>query len=547
MKSVLDKILKEGNTISESKVLSYLPDDINNEQVSEIITLLEDMEVEVTDKEDRPEALAKTKVSEEELVSIKDPLFSYYRDISKTKTISKKEEVELANSFREGTRQVCLALSKNPVTFRLLDGWFAQVDSDQITVDKIVDVRKTYLRETGEKGSSVISMGVEMLPVIKNRIETIKSLKDNYEALSHEILNLDLTEERLEQLMSEVSLVSDTLLQIDSKLVKLADRCKVNRKEFILSYKGNETNLDWTNSFPQNKHWQAFKQHEDYIRSIQQDLSHIEEYLGCSIQLFREIVSDLEKGKKQREEAFHALICANLRLVVFICKKYFPQDGVTSDKIQLGNLGLITAVKKFDPSLGYKFSTYATYWIRAAISKGLRNSRTITMSQEAQQTVSRIKQIQDYYTKKHNRNPRPEEIAKKLKISTDKVQQLLEISQPTVSTDLIIGEDGSTTTLGEILEDTHAQDPLTAFLQSTTSSSLQEVLKNTLSERDMLILNMRFGLSDFVREHTLQEVGDTLNISKQRVAQLQSKAILKIKEQAKQIALKADIINAENK
>jgi RNA polymerase primary sigma factor len=307
------------------------------------------------------------------------------------------------------------------------------------------------------------------------------------------------------------------------------DRSGMPRKDFITSFPKNETNLEWLNKqvAAKKKHSATLKRYSRDILRAQKKLLNLEDECGISINRLKEINRMMSIGEGKARRAKKEMIEANLRLVISIAKKYTNRGLQFLDLIQEGNIGLMKAVDKFEYRRGFKFSTYATWWIRQAITRSIADqARTIRIPVHMIETINKLNRIQRQLLQEMGREPTPEELAEKMEIPEDKIRKVLKIAKEPISTETPIGDDEDSN-LGDFIEDTNVIQPD----QSATTIGLSEDVQNVLSgltPREAKVLRMRFGI-DMNTDHTLEEVGKQFDVTRERIRQIEAKALRKLR------------------
>jgi len=521
-----------------------------------------------------------------------DPIRMYLREMGGVELLSREGEIAIAKRIEAGKDVMLIALSQSPITAQQFFEWNEKLIKDEILVREIIDIDTNYMEDesTGpsakqknsgevekEDGSNeegdddfnptLAAMETEIKPKVLKTVNTltkdynklIKYQKEKldcilnsktfsnakekgYEKTVNEVLenikSLQLSPSVLEELVQKHYVENKKIISLEGNLLRLAMDQKIPRNEFIKFYIGNEINPNLKKFLDTNSVWkQFFTKNKDQFKEIRERLIEMSHKLGISVTDFKKLVSRVQKGEKESRIAKKEMVEANLRLVISIAKKYTNRGLQFLDLIQEGNIGLMKAVDKFEYRRGYKFSTYATWWIRQAITRSIADqARTIRIPVHMIETINKIVRTQRLILSEFGREATPEELAKKLRMPLDKVRKVLKISKEPVSLEKPVGDEEDSS-LGDFIEDTKALAPLEQAIKSNLGEATTKIL-STLTPREERVLRMRFGVG-MNTDHTLEEVGLQFSVTRERIRQIEAKALRKLKHPSRSKQLKS--------
>ncbi|MFL2875546.1 MAG: RNA polymerase sigma factor RpoD [Candidatus Pelagibacter sp.] len=365
-----------------------------------------------------------------------------------------------------------------------------------------------------------------------------KNFKKIQEILVDNFKNLQLAPHVVEELVQSHYKENKKIVSLEGVLLRLSMDNKISREEFLKYYVGNEINPKFESFLKENLTWKAFfKKYKKDFAEIRDRLVEFSKKIGLSVGEFKKLVSRIQKGERESRIAKKEMVEANLRLVISIAKKYTNRGLQFLDLIQEGNIGLMKAVDKFEYRRGYKFSTYATWWIRQAITRSIADqARTIRIPVHMIETINKIVRTQRQIMSEFGREPTPEELAKKLAMPLEKVRKVLKIAKEPVSLETPVGDEEDSS-LGDFIEDKNALQPLDTAIQSNLSESTTKILAS-LTPREERVLRMRFGIG-MNTDHTLEEVGLQFSVTRERIRQIEAKALRKLKHPSRSKQLKS--------
>jgi RNA polymerase primary sigma factor len=580
---------KEQGYLTYAEVNDHLPNDIvDPEQIEDIVNMINDMGITVYEKapevdslvlsdaavtgdDEQEEAAEAIATVDAEFGRTTDPVRMYMREMGTVELLTREGEIRIAKRIEEGLNQVKAALSLFPPVIAQLEETYAPVKAGEGRLTDILtgfidpnapDViaqpgakpaEKTDEEKEEDTGPDPVEASKRLKSIFRRQKRLLKLFEKEgtqtkkvltaREKLTAELAEILLAPKLFEALCNNIRSTVQSIRDLEKQIMLICVRqAGMQRKDFIASFPQNETNLKWIDKHirAKRKYSSILSKMKPEIQRAQRKLILIEEITYLSIAEIKDINRKMAVGEAKARRAKKEMVEANLRLVISIAKKYTNRGLQFLDLIQEGNIGLMKAVDKFEYRRGYKFSTYATWWIRQAITRSIADqARTIRIPVHMIETINKLNRISRQMLQEMGREPTPEELAERMEMSEDKVRKVLKIAKEPISMETPIGDDEDSH-LGDFIEDTTVSSPV----DSATGSGLKETTSNVLAgltPREAKVLRMRFGI-EMNTDHTLEEVGKQFDVTRERIRQIEAKALRKLRHPSRSDQLRSFLL-----
>ena len=575
---------KEQGFLTYREINDHLPEDMNDtDQIETVVNMINDLGIEVYDAApDADTLLLKTANSDDEEVveeaeavlttavesefgRTTDPVRMYMREMGTVELLTRQDEIRLAKRIEDGIRQSVSAMASAPVVVTELVSLADNVENSKMKLTELlvgfVDLAALETEEipqpvipgadnnsgSDDDNANNVPQGPdpeeakERFDRIRKGLKSMERCQSRYglgapqmekhqEKLSLEMMEIRLVPRQTEYLSAVMREIVDEVRSIEKQIIKICvQRARVTRKTFISKFVGRESEAFWIRSMMRGKEGNKdiLKTHADELENFRIKLEHLENVAGLKIHQIKEVNRKMSIGEAKARRAKKEMIEANLRLVISIAKKYTNRGLQFLDLIQEGNIGLMKAVDKFEYRRGYKFSTYATWWIRQAITRSIADqARTIRIPVHMIETINKLNRVSRQILQEKGREALPEELAERMDMPENKILKVLKIAKEPISMETPIGDDEDSH-LGDFIEDKNILAPEDAALTTGLTSATDSIL-NSLTERESKVIRMRFGIG-LNTDHTLEEVGKQFDVTRERIRQIEAKALRKMR------------------
>jgi RNA polymerase primary sigma factor len=589
---------KERGYLTYAEINDHLPDEIlDAEQIESVISMINDMGIQVFDQAPAAEELLMSEtpapVADEDAVEeaeaalssvdaefgrTTDPVRMYMREMGIKDLLTREGEIEIAKRIEEGLKNMVQAISACPLTIAQILDMVAKVEKDEMKIDDLIDglvdssgedIVMEMAEESeeaageedeeGDGGAAVAAANLAQLKI--DALERFTEIRKCHARMQSALAKHGFTSKQYQKLLDEISVhlmgIRFTARQVDNLCDSVrtiveevrsheraimditVNKCGMPRQHFIRSFPGHEGSLDWVTQelAAKSSNTELLERLQFDVNEHQKKLTDLQTRAGISVKELKDINKKMSTGEAKARRAKREMIEANLRLVISIAKKYTNRGLQFLDLIQEGNIGLMKAVDKFEYRRGYKFSTYATWWIRQAITRSIADqARTIRIPVHMIETINKMNRISRQILQETGLEPDPATLAEKMEMPEDKIRKIMKISKEPISMETPIGDDEDSH-LGDFIEDQSTLAPAEAAMYSSLQFVTQEIL-DSLTPREAKVLRMRFGI-EMNTDHTLEEVGKQFDVTRERIRQIEAKALRKLRHPSRSERLRS--------
>jgi len=570
---------KERSYLTYTEINDHLPDDmLDSEEIENIVSMINDMGIQVYDEAPDAETLLMSEVmpavADEEAVEAAlstvdsefgrstDPVRMYLREMGSVELLTREGEIEIAKRIEDGLNHMIQAISSCPTTIAAILALVDGIEKDKIRIDEVVDglidpkaeqlIEKLAEKEEMSEEDAAAMRSAELLRLKQDALRHFTIIRNLYnkmlralakngrrsrayrqarDAISSELMNIRFSPKQIEALCDSLRRVVDRLRAHEREIMEICvNKAKMARQHFIKEFPSEERNLRWTaNEVAARRPWSdALARFEPAIVEQQQKLLDLEKEVGIPIMALKEINRQMSTGEAKVRHAKREMTEANLRLVISMAKKYTYSGLQFLDLIQEGNIGLMKAVDKFEYRRGYKFSTYATWWIRQAITRSIADkARTIRVPVHMVNIISKVNRISRQLLQETGKEPNLALLSERMEMPEGKVLKILKVSKWPISMETPTGNDGDSH-LGDFIEDQATMAPADSAVYTSLRDATKDVL-DTLTPREAKVLRLRFGI-EMSTDHTLEEVGKQFDLTRERIRQIEAKALKKLRD-----------------